>query len=588
MASRFPPAFLDELRSRADIVQVVSRYVQLSSKGGRYWGLCPFHGEKTPSFSVRPDRQMYYCFGCHASGSAIDFVMQMEHLEFREAVVQLAEGLHMQVPELVETREGGLTKDERERLYDANRQAAKFYHQQLWRAENAHVLAYLHGRGIDDHTIRVFGLGSTPAASDGATRALQELGFGVEELVRAGITRQREGRSYDMFRSRAIFPIIDARGHVLGFGGRALGDEKPKYLNTGDTPVFNKRMGVFAANLLAKQRGLRRIVLTEGYMDVIALVQAGFSGVCATLGTALTPEQAHFLKRFAPEVWVSYDGDAAGQTATLRALDIFDAEQMRARVLVYPDGMDPDEYIRKNGPASLDTLAPLDAITYRMMREAEKHDLSTQEGRTEYAKGCATWLAKVREPVELENYVQRLMVETGFARDVLLAQIGRAEFTAPKERQTPLRVVRPQRSKTDRDLAILSAESTLLRVLIERPSMRDTLSPEDFITPQSKQLAQALIAGENPAAILEQMPDDEERSLFAELVMRDAPREEENDLKVVGDCLNRLRKRRVEMEIDSLRAQLSTLSPEGKREALERIAKLQASRQALETRKDGG
>ena len=428
MAGRLPQAWLDELRDRADIVQVVSRYVQLNPKGGRYWGLCPFHGEKTPSFSVNPQRQMYYCFGCHAGGSAITFVMEMEHLDFMEAVKLLAEQVHMEVPELTHSREDAESKSRKERLYEANRQCARFFHAQLWKKESAQILEYLHGRELSDSTIRVFGLGATPPQSDGATRAMRELGFTDDELVNAGISVRREGRVYDMFRQRAIFPIIDAQGRVLGFGGRALGDVKPKYLNTGDTPIFNKRLGVFAANLLKKQRGLKRVILTEGYMDVIALVQAGVPGVCATLGTALTLEQARLLKRYAPEIWVSYDGDAAGQHAILRALDIFEEEGVPARVLDFPGGMDPDEYIKTYGPQSVEQLRPTDATAYRMKQEAANHDLSTEEGRTAYAIACAKYLAKVKEPVELENYVKQLMVSTGFTREVLLAQIGRTEL----------------------------------------------------------------------------------------------------------------------------------------------------------------
>ena len=206
MAGRLPQAWLDELRDRADIVQVVSRYVQLNPKGGRYWGLCPFHGEKTPSFSVNPQRQMYYCFGCHAGGSAITFVMEMEHLDFMEAVKLLAEQVHMEVPELTHSREDAESKSRKERLYEANRQCARFFHAQLWKKESAQILEYLHGRELSDSTIRVFGLGATPPQSDGATRAMRELGFTDDELVSAGISVRREGRVYDMFRQRAIFP----------------------------------------------------------------------------------------------------------------------------------------------------------------------------------------------------------------------------------------------------------------------------------------------------------------------------------------------------------------------------------------------
>ena len=566
MAGRLPQAWLDELRDRADIVQVVSRYVQLNPKGGRYWGLCPFHGEKTPSFSVNPQRQMYYCFGCHAGGSAITFVMEMEHLDFMEAVKLLAEQVHMEVPELTHSREDAESKSRKERLYEANRQCARFFHAQLWKKESAQILEYLHGRELSDSTIRVFGLGATPPQSDGATRAMRELGFTDDELVSAGISVRREGRVYDMFRQRAIFPIIDAQGRVLGFGGRAL----------GDTPIFNKRLGVFAANLLKKQRGLKRVILTEGYMDVIALVQAGVPGVCATLGTALTLEQARLLKRYAPEIWVSYDGDAAGQHAILRALDIFEEEGVPARVLDFPGGMDPDEYIKTYGPQSVEQLRPTDATAYRMKQEAANHDLSTEEGRTAYAIACAKYLAKVKEPVELENYVKQLMVSTGFTREVLLAQIGRTELIEENKRPMFRHAARPLEEKNDGvDTETAAAEKGLLVLLAEGGIEPGTISADDFISPQRRALAQKLLDGLTPAAILEEMDDEEERSRTAKLLSSESGAGEQ-ELRMVADYLRVLEKKRKENEIKALKEKMSTQQGEEKRGTLIKIQELLA------------
>ena len=574
MAGRIPQGWLDELRDRADIVQVVSRYVQLTPKGGRYWGLCPFHGEKTPSFTVNPQRQMYYCFGCHAGGSAITFVMEMEHLEFMDAVKLLAEQVHMDMPQLAPSREDAESKSRKERLYEANRQCARFFHSQLWKPESSEILAYLHDRGLTDSTIRIFGLGATPKNSDGATRAMREAGFTDDELVSAGISVRREGRVYDMFRQRAIFPIIDAQGRVLGFGGRALGDTKPKYLNTGDTPIFNKRQGVFAANLLKKQRGLKRVILTEGYMDVIALVQAGIPGVCATLGTALTLEQARLLKRYAPEVWVSYDGDAAGQHAILRALDIFEEEGMSARVLDFPGGMDPDEYVRTYGVQGIDKLEPMDATAYRMKQEAANHDLSTQEGRTAYAIACAKYLAKVKEPVELENYVRQLMLSTGFTREVLLAQIGRTEMIQEDKRSTYRHAARPLEEKNEGvDTETSSAEKQLLVLLADGNVEQGTVSADDFISPKHRMLAQKLLSGMSPAAILEEIDDEDERSRIANLLQRDSGAGEQ-ELKMVADCLRVLQKKKMENQIKVLQEQMSTQTGEEKRSTLMKIQKL--------------
>ena len=580
MAGRFPPGWLDELRERADIVQVVSRYVQLTPKSGRYWGLCPFHGEKTASFSVNPQRQMYYCFGCHAGGSAINFVMEMEHLEFKDAVKLLAEQVHMELPEMIGAREDAASRSEKERIYEANKQCARFFHSQLWKKENEQVLAYLYHRGLDDSIIRTFGLGSTPMRSDGATQAMRSLGFTEDELVRAGISVRRDGRVYDMFRQRAIFPIIDAQGRVLGFGGRALGDVKPKYLNTGDTPVFNKRLGVFAANLLKKQRGLKRIILVEGYMDVIALTQAGLPGVCATLGTALTIEQARMLKRYAPEIWVSYDGDSAGQNAILRALDIFDQEGIKSRVLDFPGGMDPDEYIREYGVQAMETLEPMEATAYRMKQEMGNHDLSSQEGRTAYAIACAKHLAKVKEPVELENYVRQLMLTTGFARDVLLAQIGRTEMIAQEKRTIYRHAARPLEEKNEGvSTGAAEAEKRLLQLLAEGRIEPGTLTEDDFITSERKELARKLLEGQKVSAILEEISDEDQRARAASVLNRDSGAAEDDKLRMAGDCLRILHNVRIEERIAALKQDMESQKGEDKRKTLMKIQELMKDRQ---------
>ena len=426
----------------------------------------------------------------------------------------------------------------------------------------------------------MFGLGSTPPRSDGATSAMRSLGFTDDELVRAGISVRRDGRVYDMFRQRAIFPIIDAQGRVLGFGGRALGDAKPKYLNTGDTPVFNKRLGVFAANLLKKQRNLRRIILVEGYMDVIALTQAGLPGVCATLGTALTIEQARMLKRYAPEIWVSYDGDAAGQHAILRALDIFDQEEIKSRVLDFPGGMDPDEYIRTYGVQAMETLEPMDATAYRMKQEMQHHDLSSQEGRTAYAIACAKYLAKVKEPVELENYVGQLMLTTGFARDVLLAQIGRTELIPKDQRPRYRHAARPLEEKTEGvDVETMAAEKQLLRLLAEGRIEPGTVSADDFLTEERRSLAEKLISGMTPGAILEGISDDAARARAAGILDKDSGAGSDEQLRMAGDCLRILHKKRIESKIAELTKALPQLKGEDKRNTLLKIQELTKERQ---------
>lgn len=569
MAGRFPPQWLDELRARADIVSVVSQYVTLKQKGRRYWGLCPFHGEKTPSFSVDPERQMYYCFGCKAGGSSIQFVMEMDRLEFVDAVKQLAEQVHMELPQMTEDPNYRQRKNEKERLIALNREAALFYHAQLWKKESAYILNYLYGRGLSDSVIRMFGMGATPPGWDGATRYLLSKGYTEQELVTACLSVKKENRIYDMFRERALFPIINAQGQVLGFGGRAMGDVKPKYLNSSDTPVFNKRLGVFAANLLRKERGLKRVILVEGYMDVVSLMQQGVRGVCATLGTSLTVEQARLLKRYAPEIWVAYDGDAAGQHAILRALDIFEEEGIPTRVLYFPDNLDPDEYIRKFGLAAFEQLVPQDAISYRIAKEGEQHDLSTQEGRTKYAIACAAILRKVTQPVVLENHIQRLMVETGFSREVLLQQIGvqsaqsvqKETFVPHKER---LNAQKPKEFVPDH----IKAEQSILSLLSAGQVDKALVREEDFSKPLHREMARALLSGASPSAVLESMEDSDARVQAAQILGEENHFSREQTMQIVEDCLGRMRRRRIEEDIAARQEALKQLSGEEKRRAM--------------------
>ena len=389
MSGRLSDAWLDELRAKTSLEEVVSEYVPLKQKGHRYWGCCPFHNEKTPSFSVDAQTQLFYCFGCHKGGTVIHFVMEMERMEFMDAVRYLAERAHMDLPERSSQRgESRLKSDERDRMYAANRLAARYFHSLLWTDEGAEALNYLYHRGLNDGDIRRFGLGAAPKGWNSLLNYLEKQGYEAELLEKAGLVVLKDGRSYDMFRNRVMFPIINAQGRVLGFGGRAMGDAQPKYLNTAETPIFNKRRGLYALNMAQKERSIGHLVLVEGYMDTVSLRKHGIAGVVATLGTALTEEQARLMKRYAPEVWISYDGDAAGQKAALRALDIFDQQDIHAKVIDYPAGMDPDDFVKEKGLDGFEALPKYDATTYRMIRARDGLDISLQEDMTQYALRC--------------------------------------------------------------------------------------------------------------------------------------------------------------------------------------------------------
>ena len=562
---RFSDAWLDELRARVDLVELVGGYVPLKQKGRRFWGCCPFHTEKTPSFSVDSTAQMYYCFGCHKGGNAITFLMEMDRMEFADAVKELAERVNMPLPQ--DDGRGsrpGVSREEKEQIFAANREAALFYHRTIWQPEGAEALSYLHGRGLSDRQIRHFGLGSTAQGRDSLLRYLRdEKGFSEELLLRAGLVVNREGRKGDMFRARAMFPIIDGQGNVLGFGGRIMGSGEPKYLNTGDTPVFNKRRNLYAMNFVRKERGLKRVILAEGYMDVISLRCAGVEGVVATLGTALTEEQARLMKRMAPEVWVSYDGDGAGQKAALRALDIFGPLGVPARVLDYPDGMDPDDFIKARGLEGFEALRPKRAAQYRLERAKDGLDMSQTESREQYAIRACAILRQVENPVEREGYLKQLMIDTGFERSVLLEQIGvvaAAQTAAPAPR--PAR--RGTRAEKPSERAKL--ENILLTLLGRGAIPKGTVREEDFTEGLSRDIARLLIAGVAPAAVPDRLSlegerlDKAMRALNAPML----PEEPDKALQFAQDTLRALQKMKLDELYEKVLEQLTNASEEDK------------------------
>ena len=564
MSSRYPAAWLDELRSRSDIVQIVSGYVALNKKGRKYWGLCPFHGEKTPSFSVDGEHQLYYCFGCKAGGNVFSFYMEMEHCTFNEAVEQLAERAHMALPEMEKDVDYERRRTQRERLLNANREAARFYHETLFTPHGAAALAYLRRRGLSDGIIRKFGLGASPDDWSVLSDHLLQKGYTLDELVLAGLTVRKKAdngkdRYFDMFRSRAMFPIIDAHGNVLAFGGRTREKREPKDLSTADTPVFNKRKGVFAANLLRQQRHLDRVILVEGYMDVVSLTQFGVEGVCATLGTALTNEQARLLKRYAPQVYLGYDGDSAGQHAILRGLDILEQENVPARVLDFPDGLDPDEFIRRDGPEGFRQLPAISPAAYRLRRLKDQFDLSTQDGRLAYARGAAEIVSAV-DPLERDVLLSQLSVDTGFARESLIEQMNlTVNKPAVRTQDTPARI-RPLRQEASGapPSEDLKAQELLISLFASGQIPKDMIEEKDFDDDELKSLYRELAAGASPASLPDLAPDEVSRSRCARLLFSPTAGSTDEMITMANDCLTRIRRIRLEKRYEELSQEISS------------------------------
>lgn len=420
----FNDTWLDLLLSKNDIVQVVSSYVSLKPKGRRMWGLCPIHGEKTPSFSVSADKQMFYCFGCHAGGTVIQFIMAMEHMTYLEAVKFLAERVSLELPGEVDDAALQQERAKKERLYAACKAAAKLFYQQLLSEQGQTGREYLARRGLNAKTVARFGLGYALDSWDSLLTALQNEGFTEEELVECGLAvrNPKSGRVYDSYRNRILFPIIGTNGRVLGFGARLLEGDGPKYINTPDTPIYNKRYNLYALNLL-KGAKIADIIIVEGYMDAISLHEAGVENAVASLGTALTQQQARLIKRYVPNVYICYDGDAAGQSATLRGLDILAAEGLTVRVIVVPDGLDPDEYVRTHGKDSFLALKDkaMTLSAFKLMRMADGFDLQAEDGREAYALAACKFIAGL-QPVEQERCYITLARATGLPVETLKAQ----------------------------------------------------------------------------------------------------------------------------------------------------------------------
>ena len=489
-----PDRFLDELIARTDIVDLVSESVRLTKKGRNYWGLCPFHSEKTPSFSVSADKQIYKCFGCGKGGGAINFVMELDNLPFRDAVALLAKRAGLEVPD---SGYSAGAKERREKLLTINKQAARTFHRWLYAPEGAEGLAYLQRRGLSRRTLTSFGLGFAPNRWDALIQELGQQGYDKRDLLDAGLAvSNQDGRIYDRFRNRVMFPIIDIRGEVIGFGGRVMDDSTPKYLNSPDTPVYNKSRNVFALNI-AKKSKAGRVILTEGYMDTISLHQAGFDSAVASLGTSLTPEHAQLLSRYFPEAIIAYDGDGAGVSAAQRAIPLLERAGMKVRVLRMMGAKDPDEFIKQYGRDAF--LRLLDQsenqVDYRLEQIRKKYDLSDDSQKVGFLQEAALLLSSLPSAVEREIYGRHAAETAGVSPEAVAQEVKKAFQRRLRKEQkqqerrdlTPAIQLQPKaRGLRYDNIRSARAEEGVLRLLLLDPSLYRELTqlrPEEFSSP---------------------------------------------------------------------------------------------------------
>lgn len=489
----FDQSFLDELIARNPIEDVVGRYVNLKRSGANLFGLCPFHGEKTASFSVSPEKGIFYCFGCHKGGGVIQFMMEIDGLSYPDAVRALAQRVGMEVPE---DQQYQSRYREQERLWALSAEAARFFNAQLYAPAGAAGLEYARKRGLTKGTLTRFGIGFAPDTWSALTDAMIAKGYTEAELTEAGLVSAKNGRVFDRFRNRLMFPIIDVRGHVIGFGGRVMDDATPKYLNSPETIIFNKRKNLFALNL-AKKSKLGYLILVEGYMDAVALHQYGFDCAVASLGTSLTEEHAALLSRYTEQVVLIYDGDEAGQRATRRAIPMLEKTGIRVKVLRMRDAKDPDEYLKKFGPDKFKLLLEESAnrVEYQLDAIRRKYDLTEDDQRVRFIQEAAGLIATLGSPVQREVYGNRVAEAAGISFEAMKLEITKAfkrRIAYEKKKQEhvdlePVRALQPKSREIRYDnMRSALAEETVIAMIMREPALLDrtgSLRPEEFSAP---------------------------------------------------------------------------------------------------------
>lgn len=491
----FPPAFLDELAARNPIEEVVGQYVNLKRSGSNLFGLCPFHGEKTPSFSVAPDKGIYYCFGCHKGGGVINFEMEIEGLSYPDAVRALAQRVGMEVPDDEEYQS---RYRKQERLWALAKEAARFFVTQLYAPTGAEGLRYAQSRGMSKGTLTRFGIGFAPDSWDSLCKAMRAKGYTDEELKDAGLVSvsQKNGNIFDRFRNRLMFPIIDVRGNVIGFGGRVMDNSTPKYLNSPETEIFNKRKNLFALNV-AKKTKLGYLILVEGYMDAIALHQYGFDCAVASLGTSLTEEHAVLLSRYTEQVVLIYDGDEAGQNATRRAIPMLEKAGLQVKVLQMRDAKDPDEFLKKFGADRFKLLLEESSnrVEYQLRAIQKKYDLNVDEDRVKFISEAAELVSTLGNAVQREIYGNRVAEAGKISPDAMKIEVNKAfkrrQYREKRKQEridlAPAVAAQPK-SRTiryDNVRSAMAEEIVLAQCLSDAAMIAETegLKPEEFSSP---------------------------------------------------------------------------------------------------------
>lgn len=564
---RYSEDIIEEVRMKNDIVDVISQYVKLTRKGNSYFGLCPFHNEKTPSFSVTPSKQMYYCFGCGAGGNVFTFVMEYENFTFGEALKYLADRAGVELPKIEYSKEAKAKAEKKAQLLEINKQAAQYFYYQLRRENGRNAHDYLTGRGLSEETIRKFGLGYSDKYSDDLYKFLKSKNYSDELLRESGLfnTDERHGM-YDKFWNRVIFPIMDVNNRVIGFGGRVMGEGKPKYLNSPETKIFDKSRNLYGLNI-ARTTRKNYLILCEGYMDVIAMHQAGFTNAVASLGTALTSGHASLLKRYTQEVLLLYDSDEAGIRAALRGIPILREAGVNSRVVSLKPYKDPDEFIRNEGPEAFENRLnqAMDSFMFRIHTAESEFPMSEPQGQNRFFQQCAQMLLELGDELERNLYIEAIVKEYrryGISVDDLRKRVNTLAMKGtPAEKRIQPKSAASQQPKKE---SAAQAQKLLLTWLVTYPGIFDTvekyISPEDFVIPLYRQVAQMLYdqheeGDVNPAKLLNAFTDSEEQREVSSLFNATIHLEnEEEQQRAFADTILRIKD-------ESLKEQNRNLDP---------------------------
>ncbi|MGG2466772.1 DNA primase [Paraclostridium bifermentans] len=556
---------IEEIKSRSDIVKVISDYIKVQQSGINYKGLCPFHGEKTPSFYINTSKQIYKCFGCGEGGDVINFVMKIENLEFMDAVKLLAKDCGIEINTNMD-EQSKIRMEKVKKIQDINTEAARYYFSNLIKEKN-YGYEYLRRRGLDDKIIKKFGLGYAPKAWTNLMEYLISKGYDKETLVECGlVTYKKDGNKYyDRFINRVIFPIFDYRGNVIGFGGRVLDDSLPKYLNSPDTLAFNKKYNLYGLNFARKNITDRTVILVEGYMDLISLYQYGIRNVCATLGTALTIDQGNLLKRYVDTVVISYDSDDAGVKATLRAIDILTSVGINVKVLNLKDVKDPDEFIRKYGLEGYQkSIADaVHYIRYKIVKCKENYDLSKDEQRLKFTKESTKIIKGLKSPVDIDYYINFLSSESKIGVESLKKEVYGKSYKSnynPKLKND--RHVQIDKNAYKRPTIINNGneiiEKTLIRLLLEEKEIRRLLilklDENDFTLSENKEILKFIIKNEE----MDKITIDKLKSLnlsedyLLNLYSMKIENINVNDKKSIEEIIKQIKRNKLQNDIDNL------------------------------------